>query len=195
MIIESKVFMFDIVWKSTLLVTATEMGDKTQLLALVLASRFRKPWVIMAGILVATILNHGLASWAGQWISTTIPAVTLKWVLAMSFFAFAGWVLIPDKDDEEVHQSNAGAFVVTLVSFFLAEMGDKTQLSTVALAARFGNFFWVTLGTTLGMLIADGLAVFMGDKITQKISLKWMRWIASGLFIIFGVLILVGQPS
>lgn len=181
--------MFEIVWKSFLLVTATEMGDKTQLLALVLTTRFRKPWIIMAGILCATILNHGLAAWAGQWVSQTVPPTTLKWILALSFFAFAVWVLIPDKDDEKVHDSAAGAFLVTLVSFFMAEMGDKTQLSTVALAARFGDIAWVTLGTTLGMLVADGLAVFLGERITQVISMKWMRWITSFLFVLFGVLI------
>lgn len=183
--------MLEIVWKSTLLVAATEMGDKTQLLALVLTTRFRKPWVIMAGILVATILNHGLASWAGQWVSQSVSPEILKWILAASFFGFAAWVLIPDKDYEEVHDSAAGAFFVTLVSFFFAEMGDKTQLSTVALGAQFRDVFWVTVGTTLGMLFADGLAVFLGEKITQVISLKWMRWIASALFVIFGVIILI----
>jgi putative Ca2+/H+ antiporter (TMEM165/GDT1 family) len=183
--------MFDIVWKSFLLVTATEMGDKTQLLALVLTTRFRKPWTIMAGILAATVLNHGLAAWAGQWISQTVSATVLKWILALTFFAFAAWVLIPDKDDEEVHTSSAGAFWVTLVSFFMAEMGDKTQLSTVALAARYGDLLWVTVGTTMGMLVADGLAVFLGDRITQWISLKWMRRVTSILFIIFGLFVLL----
>ncbi|MEY4615488.1 MAG: hypothetical protein RJB66_448 [Pseudomonadota bacterium] len=185
--------MFEIVWKSFLLVTATEMGDKTQLLALVLTARFRKPWVIMAGILVATIFNHGLAAFAGQWVSQSLSPSVLKWVLAASFFGFAFWVLIPDKDDEKVHSSTASAFFVTLVSFFFAEMGDKTQLSTVALAARFGDIAWVTLGTTLGMLVADGLAVFLGERITKVISMKWMRRVTSILFLLFGLLILVAQ--
>lgn len=183
--------MTEIVWKSFLLVTATEMGDKTQLLALVLTSRFRKPWAIMAGILVATILNHGLAAWAGQWISQSIPSNILHWILALTFFGFAAWVLIPDKDDEKLHDSSAGAFVVTLISFFMAEMGDKTQLSTVALAARFGDIFWVTVGTTLGMLVADGLAVFFGERITNVVSMKWIRWATSALFVIFGILIIM----
>lgn len=185
--------MFEVVWKSFLLVTATEMGDKTQLLALVLATRFRKPWVIMAGILVATILNHGLAAFAGQWIAQAVSPTILEWILAASFFVFAVWVLIPDKDDEDIHESNAGAFFVTLVSFFFAEMGDKTQLSTVALAARFGDIAWVTLGTTLGMLVADGLAVFLGERITEVVPMNWMRRMTSALFVIFGVLLLLAQ--
>jgi putative Ca2+/H+ antiporter (TMEM165/GDT1 family) len=176
-----------------LLVTATEMGDKTQLLALVLTTRFRKPWVIMAGILVATILNHGLAAFAGQWVSQAVSPTILKYILAISFFAFAVWVLIPDKDDEDVHESTAGAFFVTLVSFFFAEMGDKTQLSTVALAARFGDIAWVTLGTTLGMLVADGLAVFLGERITQIIPMTLMRRSTSALFVVFGLLILFAR--
>jgi putative Ca2+/H+ antiporter (TMEM165/GDT1 family) len=183
--------MFDVIWKSCLLVTATEMGDKTQLLALVLASRYRKPWVIMAGILVATILNHSLAAWTGSWVSQMLAPETLRWILAASFFAFAAWVLIPDKDDEKIHSTSAGAFMVTLISFFFAEMGDKTQLSTVALAARYQDVLWVTVGTTMGMLVADGLAVFMGDKITERIPMKWMRLITCGLFIVFGVIILL----
>ena len=183
--------MFDIIWKSLLLVTATEMGDKTQLLALVLATRYRRPWVIMAGILVATLLNHSLAAWVGQWISQTISPELLQWILAASFFAFALWVLIPDKEDEPVYNSASGAFIVTLVSFFIAEMGDKTQLSTIALAARFGDLMLVTIGTTLGMLIADGLAVFFGERLTQIVPMQKMRWITSALFVVFGLLILL----
>jgi putative Ca2+/H+ antiporter (TMEM165/GDT1 family) len=183
--------MLEVVWKSFLLVTATEMGDKTQLLALVLTARFRKPWVIMAGILAATILNHGLAAYAGQWVSRLLDPNTLKWVLALTFMAFAIWVLVPDKDDEKIHSSSTSAFFVTLASFFMAEMGDKTQLATVALAARFGDILWVTVGTTLGMLVADGLAVFLGERITKVIPMKQMRWIASGLFMLSGILILL----
>lgn len=186
--------MLDVIFNSCLLVTATEMGDKTQLLALVLTSRFKKPWPIMAGILMATILNHSLAAFAGQWASNWIPPQILRWILALSFFGFGIWVLIPDKDDESVYGSNQSVFWITLLSFFMAEMGDKTQLSTVALAARYGDLLWVTIGTTLGMLIADGLAVFLGEKITQKISLLWMRRMASLLFFIFGAALLFARP-
>jgi putative Ca2+/H+ antiporter (TMEM165/GDT1 family) len=170
------------------------MGDKTQLLALVLASRFKKPWVIMAGILVATLLNHGLASWAGGWLSSKVDPQTLSWVLAAIFFIFAAWILIPDKDEELKDSGHCGAFITTVVAFFLAEMGDKTQLATVALGARYANPLLVTIGTTAGMLVADGLAVFFGDSLTKRISMKWIRMVASVLFFIFGVAILIAKP-
>jgi putative Ca2+/H+ antiporter (TMEM165/GDT1 family) len=176
---------------SFLLVAASEMGDKTQLLALVLASRFRKPWTIMAGILVATILNHGLASWAGGWVSTLVSETLLRWILSGTFFAFALWILIPDKDEELKESNRFGPFLTTVVAFFLAEMGDKTQLATLALGARFASPFAVTLGTTAGMLLADGLAVFFGEKLTSKLSMKWVRLFASILFFIFGIGILL----
>lgn len=167
------------------------MGDKTQLLALVLASRFKKPWTIMAGILVATLLNHALASWAGGWVSTLVQPQTLNWILAGIFFAFAGWILIPDKDEELKQSSRYGAFITTTVAFFLAEMGDKTQLATVALGAQFAQPLLVTMGTTAGMLVADGIAVFFGEALTQKVSMKWIRLSAAFLFAAFGVVLLI----
>lgn len=171
------------------------MGDKTQLLALVLASRFRKPWAIMAGILCATLLNHGLASYAGGWLSTSVSSRHLAWALAAIFFVFAFWILIPDKDEGLKLEPRFGAFLTTLVAFFFAEMGDKTQLATVALGARFNAPLLVTVGTTAGMLAADGLAVFLGEKLTEKIPLKYIRYFASALFFIFGLYILYGAMS
>lgn len=177
---------------SFLLVASTEMGDKTQLLAFVLATRFRKPWAIMAGIFVATVLNHFMAASLGSWVSQAIPRPILKWILGSIFIFFAAWILIPDKDDDKKDESRFGAFLTTLVTFFLAEMGDKTQLSTVALAAKFDSITLVTIGTTIGMLFSDGLAVVFGEKLTEKISMKWVRIFASVLFVIFGVAIVIG---
>lgn len=180
----------EIALQSFLLVFASEMGDKTQLLALVLASRFRKPWAVMAGILVATLLNHGLASWAGGWIGASVSAKWLAWVLAATFFVFAAWILIPDKDDGLKYSARFGAFATTVVAFFLAEMGDKTQLATVALGARFNSPLLVTVGTTAGMLAADGLVVFLGDRLTKKIPMRRIRQLASFLFVLFGLYVL-----
>lgn len=177
--------------QSFFLILASEMGDKTQLLALVLASRFKKPWTIMAGILVATLLNHALASWAGGWVSSLVAPQMMNWILAGIFFAFAGWILIPDKDEELKESNKYGAFVTTTVAFFLAEMGDKTQLATVALGAEFAKPLLVTIGTTAGMLVADGLAVFFGEALTQKISMKWIRIGAACLFAAFGFALLI----
>ena len=176
----------EIALQSFLLVFASEMGDKTQLLALVLAARFRKPWTVMAGILVATLLNHGLASWVGGWLGASVSTQWLAWILAFTFFIFAAWILIPDKDDGLKYSSRYGAFVTTVVAFFLAEMGDKSHLATVALGARFNSPLLVTLGTTAGMLAADGLVVFLGDRLTQKIPMKRIRQLASFLFVLFG---------
>jgi putative Ca2+/H+ antiporter (TMEM165/GDT1 family) len=177
---------------SFLLVAATEMGDKTQLLAFVLASRFRKPWAVMSGILVATILNHALAASLGNLVSQAISPQVLRWILGGTFIAFAVWVLVPDQEDSQKGEGRFGAFLTTLVAFFLAEMGDKTQLSTVALAAQYQDVFLVTVGTTLGMLFSDGLAVAFGERLTQRISLTWVRRISAGLFVGFGIAILLG---
>jgi putative Ca2+/H+ antiporter (TMEM165/GDT1 family) len=174
---------------SILLILASEMGDKTQLLALVLASKYRAPWTIMAGILVATTLNHALAAWTGGWIAAHVDPVILARSLSAIFIAFAIWILIPDKDEEMPERQRFGAFVTTVILFFLAEMGDKTQLATIALAAKFGKPALVTLGTVMGMLIADGLAVFFGERLTKLIPMKWIRWIASALFALFGLAI------
>jgi putative Ca2+/H+ antiporter (TMEM165/GDT1 family) len=184
--------MLEIIFNSFLLVSATEMGDKTQLLAFILVSRFKKPWAIMGGILVATILNHLLASYFGTWISQQFSPLYLKWILASTFIAFAVWVLIPDKEDGPEKSNSYGPFLTTLVAFFLAEMGDKTQLSTVALAAKYQSTYAVTFGTSLGMLFADGLAVFLGDRVTQKISMKWIHVFASLLFVLFAVALVLG---
>jgi putative Ca2+/H+ antiporter (TMEM165/GDT1 family) len=147
----------------------------------------------MAGILVATLFNHGLASWAGGWLASLLEPQTLKWILALTFFGFAGWILIPDKDEELKEGHRFGAFLTTTVAFFLAEMGDKTQLATVALGARFASPVAVTVGTTIGMLAADGLAVFFGEKLTERISMTWVRRGAALLFALFGVIILLGD--
>ena len=176
---------------SFLLVLASEMGDKTQLLALVLASRFRKPWTVMAGILVATLLNHALAAWAGGWVASLVSPETLARILAAVFFIFAGWILIPDSDEELKESNRFGAFVTTTISFFLAEMGDKTQFATIALGAKFNSIFWVTIGSTAGMMVANGLAVFFGHELTQKISMTWIRRGAAFLFAAFALWILL----
>lgn len=178
------------VLESFLLVLASEMGDKTQLLALVLATRFKKPWTVMTGILIATLLNHGLSTWLGTWIAQWIQPQTLKWILSLIFFAFAFWILIPDKDEELKDSFGFGPLLTTTVVFFLAEMGDKTQLATVALGAKFSSPWAVTLGTTLGMLVADALVVFWGHRLLEKLSMKYIRYFACLLFIVFGVGIL-----
>lgn len=177
---------------SFLLVFVSEMGDKTQLLALVLAAKFRKPWPIMAGILVATILNHALASYVGSFVTQYVSQDVLKWALALTFIGFGLWILVPDKDEGFKDEHKWGPFLTTTVAFFLAEMGDKTQLATVALGAKYAAPVMVTLGTTLGMLGADGLAVLFGHKFTEKIPMTLVHRIASGLFIIFGIGIILG---
>lgn len=171
---------------SFLLVAASEMGDKTQLLAFSLASRFRKPWAVMAGILVATLANHALASSVGTWVSSHVPARVMAGVLAATFIGFGLWTLKPDTLEESQKPPRFGAFLTTTILFFLAEMGDKTQLATVAMAARYQDVVRVTLGTTLGMLFSDGLAVFLGEKLASRVQLKWLRWIAAALFFVFG---------
>lgn len=177
----------EIIWKSFLLVAATEMGDKTQLLALVLASKFKKPWAVMAGIFVATVLNHLLAAYFGSWASGFVNPIYLKYGLIATFLGFAIWILIPDKNEELKSSPKFGAFVTTTFLFFLAEMGDKTQLSTLALSAQFKDVFWVTFGTTLGMLFSDGLAVYFGEKITRFVSMKWIHIGSSILYVLFAI--------
>ena len=173
---------------SFLLVAVSEMGDKTQLLAFSLATRFRRPWPVMGGILVATLLNHGLASSVGAWISAHVSPQVLAGVLAATFIGFGLWTLRPDTLDASGGQERFGAFVTTTVLFFFAEMGDKTQLATVALAARYGDVVLVTTGTTLGMLASDGLAVFLGEKLAARVSSARIRWAAASLFFVFGAL-------
>jgi Ca2+/H+ antiporter, TMEM165/GDT1 family len=179
---------------STGVVALAEIGDKTQLLAFILAARFKKPLPIIAGILCATLVNHGLAGALGAWITSAISGETLRWVLGASFIAMAIWTLIPDKIEDEETQvaKHLGVFGATLITFFLAEMGDKTQIATVALAAKFSNPVVVVIGTTLGMLIADVPAVFVGDRFAAKIPMKLVHSIAAGIFALLGLATLAG---
>lgn len=176
---------------STALVALAEMGDKTQLLSFVLAGRFKRPWPILAGILCATLANHFLAGWVGVWLASLVSENTLKWIVAIAFFAFGLWALVPDKLEDAKTTTARSVFVTTLVVFFLVEMGDKTQLATVALAARYEQLAAVVLGTTAGMMIANAPAVWLGEALAQKVNMKVMRWIAAALFIVLGVLTLV----
>ena len=175
---------------SFLLVFAGEMGDKTQLLALVLAARYKKPWTILLGVFIATILNHAFASWAGSFVAAFFDARSLTIALALTFFAFAGWILIPDKEGELSSESRFGPLMTTVISFFLAEMGDKTQLATVALGARYSSIAAVTIGSTLGMLASNAMAIFLGDRLLAKIPMKQVRLFASVLFAVFGIVLL-----
>ena len=178
---------------STGVVALAEIGDKTQLLAFILAARFKKPLPIVAGILVATLVNHGLAGALGAWITSVVSPEILRWVLGLSFIGMAVWTLIPDKiEDEETRAAQRlGVFGATLITFFLAEMGDKTQLATVALAAHYGAPLLVVTGTTLGMLIADVPAVLVGNRFAAKIPLKIVHSIAAAIFAAMGVLALL----
>ena len=173
------------------------MGDKTQLLAFVLAARFKKPVPIVAGILLATAVNHGLAGALGAWITRVVAPGTLRWVLGVSFIAMAVWTLIPDEiENEEARAARRlGVFGATLVTFFLAEMGDKTQLATIALAAHYGAPAVVVVGTTLGMLIADVPAVFIGDRLSAKVPMKLVHWVAAAVFAVLGGATLIGAGA
>jgi len=176
---------------STGVVALAEIGDKTQLLALLLALRFRKPVPIVAGILVATLLNHAIAGALGAWITTLVPPHAMRWILAGSFLAMAVWALIPDTFDEKepVRESRGSrVFVVTFVAFFLAEIGDKTQIATVAMAAHYSEVLLVVAGTTLGMLIADVPAVFAAESIATRVPLKLIRAIAAAMFVALALL-------
>ena len=182
---------------STGVVALAEIGDKTQLLAFILAARFKKPLPIIAGILAATIVNHGLAGALGAWITATLTPEVLRWVLGASFIGMAIWTMIPDKIEEEETQiaQRLGVFGATLVTFFLAEMGDKTQFATVAMAAHYAAPVMVVIGTTLGMLIADVPAVFAGDKLANKIPMKLVHTIAAGIFAVLGLATLLGAGA
>jgi len=178
---------------STGAVVLAEIGDKTQLLAFILAARFKKPVPIILGILCATIVNHGLAGALGAWVTTVVSPDILRWVLGLSFIAMAVWMLIPDNIEEEETQiaQRFGVFGATVITFFLAEMGDKTQLATVALAAHYQTPVLVVIGTTLGMLIADVPAVFIGDRLASKIPMKIVHGVAAAIFAVLGVLTLL----
>jgi putative Ca2+/H+ antiporter (TMEM165/GDT1 family) len=178
---------------STGVVALGEMGDKTQLLAMLLAVRFRRPLPIMLGILVATLLNHATAGLVGAWVARALGADLLRWVIGASFIAMAAWMLVPDKieGDEASGTQRLGVFGTTLVAFFLAEMGDKTQIATVALAARYPDLVSVVTGTTLGMMIANVPAVFAGDAIAKRVPMKLVHATAAAIFIALGVLALL----
>jgi putative Ca2+/H+ antiporter (TMEM165/GDT1 family) len=175
-------------------VALAEIGDKTQLLAFILAARFKKPVPIIIGILCATLVNHGLAGALGAWITSAVSPGVLRWVLGASFIGMAIWTLIPDKIEEEETQiaKRFGVFGATLLTFFLAEMGDKTQIATVALAAHYANPLLVVIGTTLGMLLADVPAVIIGDKLATKIPMKLVHSIAAAIFAALGAATLLG---
>jgi Ca2+/H+ antiporter, TMEM165/GDT1 family len=180
---------------STGIVALAEIGDKTQLLAFILAAKFRKPWPIIVGILLATLANHGLAGALGAWVTTYMGPGLLRWILGLSFLAMA-WILVPDKFDEgDAKLARYGAFGTTLVAFFFAEMGDKTQIATVALAAQYHDFFSVVAGTTLGMMIANVPAVLLGDKLAHRLPVRLVHAIAAIIFAILGLATLLGAGS
>lgn len=174
---------------STGVIALAEIGDKTQLLAFLLAARFKKPAPIILGILLATIFNHGLAGMLGSWATLAISPEMLRWILGASFIGMAIWTLIPDKIEEEETQiaNKLGVFGATLITFFLAEMGDKTQIATVVMAAHYQSAILVVIGTTLGMLIADVPAVFIGNTFANKIPMKLIHGIAAAVFAIMGI--------
>ncbi len=178
---------------STGVVALAEIGDKTQLLAFILAARFKKPLPIIAGILVATLINHGLAGALGAWITSVLSPEVMRWVLGLSFIGMAIWTLIPDKIEEEETQiaKRWGVFGATLITFFLAEMGDKTQIATIAMAAHYATPVLVVIGTTLGMLIADVPAVFIGNKFAAKIPMRLVHGIAAAIFAAMGLMTLL----
>ena len=179
---------------STVIVALAEMGDKTQLLALLLAARFKKPWPIVLGIFVATILNHAMAGALGAWVTTQISPQTLRYILGASFIAMAVWMLVPDKLDEEADRKNPrfGVFGTTVVLFFLAEMGDKTQIATVMLAARFDAYIAVVAGTTLGMMLANAPVVWLGERMTRLVPLRVVHLVSAVIFLGLGLWALLG---
>ena len=182
---------------STAVVALAEMGDKTQLLALVLAARFRKPWPIVLGILVATLANHGLAGAVGAWVTAFVGPQMLRWILGVSFIAMAVWMLIPDTldDDESRQNPRWGVFGTTVVAFFLAEMGDKTQIATVMLAAQYNAYVWVVLGTTLGMMLANAPVVWLGERITRRVPIRAVHGVSALIFMGLGLAALFIAPA
>jgi putative Ca2+/H+ antiporter (TMEM165/GDT1 family) len=174
-------------------VALAEIGDKTQLLTLVLAARYRKPWPIVAGIFLATLANHAIAGAIGAWLTRTVGSDVMRWILAISFIAMAAWILVPDKLDEDAAAPRAagGVLVTTTILFFLAEIGDKTQIATVALAARFGSLAAVVVGTTLGMLLANAPVAFFGDRLAKRMPVRAVHIVAALVFAALGVGVLL----
>jgi len=178
---------------STGIVGLAEIGDKTQLLAFLLAAKFRKPLPIVLAILAATIVNHAFAAAVGAWITSMLGPDVLRWVLGVSFLVMAAWTLIPDKiDEDDTKLAKYGVFLTTLIAFFMAEMGDKTQVATVALAARYPDVVSVVLATNVGMMLANVPAVYLGDRIANKVSLPLVHGIAAIVFAVLGVATLLG---
>lgn len=180
---------------ATGIVALAETGDKTQLLSLVLAARFRRPWPIVGGIFAATVLNHALAAAVGNWVTHVLGPDLLRWMLGASFIAMAAWMLIPDRldDDGLSRPARFGIFGTTLVAFFIAEMGDKTQVATVMLAARYPSaYVWVVLGTTLGMMLANAPVVWLGERIVRRVPIRWVHVVSAALFLLLGVVALMG---
>jgi Ca2+/H+ antiporter, TMEM165/GDT1 family len=184
--------VFDALITSSVLVAASEIDDKTQLLSFVLAARLRQPGAIIAGIFVATLVNHALAAEVGHLVADLLTPALLKWTTGTLFIGFGLWALRPDEFDGEVKLHPAGAFVTAGIAFFLAEMGDKTQLATLTLGARFDSLFQVVAGTTLGMMAADIPAVLIGDRLAKRLPLRQMRYVAAVLFIATGIWTLLG---
>ena len=183
--------MLEALLTSTGLVALAEVGDKTQLLSLTLAARYRKPWPIIAGILVATLANHALAAIAGAWLASLLTPAVLRWILGLGFVALGAWLLVPDKAEDVQTKPRYGVFATTLVLFFIAEMGDKTQLATVALSAQFQSWKVVTLGTTLGMLLANVPVIFLGAAFANRLPMRRVQLVAAGLFALLGLYILL----
>lgn len=181
---------------STTLVAIAEIGDKTQLLSFVLAARLRKPWAIIAGIFVATVLNHALAGSVGVWLAQLIAPQWLPWITGVVFVAFGLWALHPDSLDDDPRIHPAGAFVTTTIAFFIAEMGDKTQFATVALGAQYsGALLAVVMGTTIGMMLANVPAVLIGEKLAERLPLTYIRWLAAAVFIATGIAAMLGASG
>ncbi len=181
---------------STGVVALAEIGDKTQLLALVLAAKYRKPRPIILGILVATLLNHALAGLVGAWLADAIGPGPMRWILGLSFVAMAAWTLIPDRlEDEAAKPPRWGVFVTTLLAFFVVEMGDKTQIATVALAARYDSLASVVAGTTAGMMLANVPAVLLGEVAARRLPMRLVHGIAAAIFLVLGLLVLLGFGS
>lgn len=177
---------------STGIVGLAEIGDKTQLLSLLLAVRYRKPWPIILGIFVATLVNHGLAGAAGAWITTAIDKNVLRWIVGLSFLGMAAWMLIPDKlDEQQPTKERFGIFGSTLIAFFMAEMGDKTQIATVALAARYDAFLPVVMGTTLGILLVNVPVVLLGGRLGQRVPVRLVHAAAAVVFAVLGAVVLL----